>query len=138
MADTPGFVERLVAATNAHDLDALVDCFAEDYLNDTPAHPRHGFHGREQVRRNWSTIFAAVPDIAVRVLATAAAGDAVWTEWELTGTRRDGGAHLMRGVIVFTVRDGRAAAARFYLEPVETTSDDADDAVRAATGGRSS
>jgi ketosteroid isomerase-like protein len=136
MADMPGLVERLVAATNAHDLEALVDCFAEDYVNETPTHPRHGFHGREQVRRNWSTIFAAVPDITVRVLATAVEDETVWTEWEMSGTRRDGSPHLMRGVIVFVVHGGRAASARFYLEPVETSSGDADNAVHEATGGR--
>ncbi len=128
MADMPGFVKRLVAATNAHDLEALVDCFAEDYVNETPAHPSRGFHGREQVRRNWSAIFAAVPDITVRVLATAVDGGVVWTEWEMSGTRGDGGPHLMRGVILFIVREDRAAAARFYLEPVETSSGDANSA----------
>jgi ketosteroid isomerase-like protein len=138
MADVPGFVQRLVAATNAHDLEALVDCFAEDYVNETPAHPPHGFRGREQVRRNWSTIFAAVPDLTVRVLACAVDDAAVWTEWEMSSTRRDGGRHLMRGVIVFVVRDDRAVAARFYLEPVETSSGDADDAVRDATSARTS
>ncbi|TDP90620.1 nuclear transport factor 2 family protein [Labedaea rhizosphaerae] len=136
MADMPGFVERLVTATNAHDLEALVDCFAEDYVNETPAHPPRGFRGREQVRRNWSAIFAAVPDITVRVLACAVGDEAVWTEWEMSGTRRDGGPHLMRGVIVFVVRDGRAVTARFYLEPVETSSGDVDDAVRGATSAR--
>jgi hypothetical protein len=32
-----GILER---ATNEHDLDALVDCFADDYLNETPAGTR--------------------------------------------------------------------------------------------------
>jgi hypothetical protein len=37
----------------------------------------------------------------------------------------------MRGVIVFGVQDGRAASARFYLEPVDEDSATVDDAVRA-------
>ena len=57
-------------------------------------------------------------------------GDAVWSEWEHRGTRPDGSAHLMRGVVIFLVRDGRAASARFYLEPVETRSGGVDEAVR--------
>jgi hypothetical protein len=36
----------------------------------------------------------------------------------MTGTRRDGTAHQMAGVILFGVRDGRFWA-RFYLEPVQ-------------------
>ena len=39
-------VERLVHATNDHDIDALVACFAEDYENETPA---RGFRFEEVV-----------------------------------------------------------------------------------------
>src|SRR3954447_19728402 len=38
-SDVHPFLHRLVAATNAHDLDALVDCFTPDYRNEAPAHP---------------------------------------------------------------------------------------------------
>ena len=61
-------LRRLEAATNAHDLDGLADCFAVDYENLTPVHPARGFIGRAQVRRNWHTIFRAVPDLKARVL----------------------------------------------------------------------
>src|ERR1700712_2555264 len=89
--DSPdALVDRLVRTTNAHDLDALVDCFAEDYRNETPVHPARGFTGRERVHRNWQQIFAAVPDLQVTVLRSAVADDTVWSEWELAGTRRDG------------------------------------------------
>jgi hypothetical protein len=124
--DPTSLVRRLAAATNAHDLDALVACFADDYLNETPAHPARGFRGTEQVRRNWAQLFAGIPDLSVRILATAAAGDTVWTEWEMSGTRGDGTAHLMRGVIIFEVATGKAVSARFYLEPVEDVSGGAD------------
>ena len=66
---TTTVVDRLREATNGHDLDALVDCFTEDYRNDTPAHPQRSFGGRAQVRSNWEQIFAAVPDISASVLA---------------------------------------------------------------------
>ena len=117
--DPASLVRRLAAATNAHDLDALVACFADDYLNETPAHPARGFRGAEQVRRNWAQLFAGIPDLSARILATAGAGDTVWAEWQMSGTRRDGTAHLMRGVIIFGVEAGKARSARFYLEPVE-------------------
>ncbi len=48
----------------------------------------------------------------------------------MTGTRRDGTAHHMRGVVVFGVRDGVAHWARFYLEPVDPDAGTVDDAVR--------
>ena len=120
--DPTSLVRRLAAATNAHDLDALTACFADDYLNETPAHPARGFRGAEQVRRNWAQLFAGIPDLSARILATVGAGDTVWAEWEMSGTRRDGAPHLMRGVIIFGVEAGLARSARFYLEPVEGVS----------------
>src|SRR5205085_8267529 len=56
-------VARLQAAMNAHDVDAFVACFAEDYDSVQPAHPDRAFRGREQVRANWSEVFAGVPDL---------------------------------------------------------------------------
>ncbi len=123
----PGAVlERLRSATNVHDLEAVVACFAVEYRNDTPAHPERGFVGRDQVRRNWQQIFAAVPDVAANVVGSSVDGDVVWSEWEHRGTRLDGTSHLMRGVIIFGVDDAQIQWARFYLEPVDTGSGNAD------------
>lgn len=127
-------LEKLLHAVNSHDLKALVACFAADYVNVTPAHPQRGFGGREQVRRNWTQIFSRVPDIHADVPRSAVAGDTLWTEWEMSGTRVDGAAFLMRGVVIFTTTDGLARSARFYLEPVETISGDVDAATNRLVG----
>jgi len=119
-------LERLLRAVNEHDLEGTVACFADDYVNETPVHPPRGFTGNEQVRRNWSQIFAGVPDIQTRILRSDIVGDTAWTEWEMAGTRVDGLASLMRGVVIFGIRDDVIASARFYLEPVEDTSGDVD------------
>jgi ketosteroid isomerase-like protein len=131
-------VHRLERATNEHDLDALVACFAAEYRNETPAHPDRGFTGRDQVRANWSQIFAAIPDLTCDVLSCTVEGDTVWSEWEHRGTRPDGSPHLMRGVIIFGVADGLAAWARFYLEPVQADAGTIDQAVtrQVMPGGR--
>jgi len=123
-------IDRLLRAINDHDLGALVACFAADYENQTPAHPARGFRGHAQVRRNWEQIFAFVPDLRAEVTRSAVAGQVIWTEWEMTGTRRDGSAHCMRGVVILGVGDGVAQWARFYLEPVELGDTTVDDAVR--------
>ena len=125
--DTPNdgamaVLQRLLAALNAHDLDALVACFADDYVNETPAHPRRGFRGSSQVRTNWTQLFAGVPDLRALVSRTAVDGETLWTEWDISGSRPDGAAFLMRGVVIFGVADNAIASARFYLEPVEETS----------------
>jgi ketosteroid isomerase-like protein len=128
--DAAGVLAQLVRATNAHDLDALVACFAPDYQNVTPAHPERSFTGREQVRRNWEQIFAAIPDVTATVVRSAVDGDEAWSEWEHRGTRRDGSAHLMRGVVIFGVGNGLLTWARFYVEPVQEGGGNVDAAVR--------
>jgi ketosteroid isomerase-like protein len=138
MASSPvEVVEGLARATNEHDLEGIVACFAEDYVNETPAHPQRGFQGRDQVRRNWEQILGGVPNITARVLANTVDGDTVWSEWEMAGTRRDGAAHDMRGVIIFDVSGGLVRTARFYLEPVDRVSGTVDDAVHRALSGPS-
>jgi ketosteroid isomerase-like protein len=123
-------LERLAAAVNRHDLDALVGCFAPGYRNETPAHPAQGFTGSGQVRRNWEQIFTFVPDITARVLRHCRDGELVWSEWEMTGTRRDGTTHQMAGVILFGLRGRSFSWARFYLEPVQAGGPGPDAAVR--------
>jgi ketosteroid isomerase-like protein len=130
MSGPPATIERLVLATNRHDIEVMVACFAEDYENETPAHPARGFRGRAQVRRNWEQIFAFVPDIKAQVVRSTVDGETVWTEWEMQGTRGDGNAHHMCGPIVFGVRDGVIKWARFYLEPVDASDLTVDDAIR--------
>jgi len=122
-------VQRLVHATNTKDIEALVDCFDTDYVNETPSHPARSFRGRAQVRRNWEQIFEFVPDVHVEVLRCTVDGDVAWTEWDMRGTRRDLTAHHLCGVILFVVRDGRAVSARFYLEPVDEDGSTVHDAV---------
>jgi len=130
MTATQAMVDRLVGATNEHDAEAVAACFAEDYENETPVHPARGFRGRAQVRQNWEQIFAFVPDLRAEVISSVIAGETAWTEWEMTGTRRDGTEHQMRGVVLFGVRDGLAQWARFYLEPVDLGPGTVDEAVR--------
>lgn len=123
---------RLRHAVNRHDLDAMSRCFATDFVNDTPAHPARSFRGREQVRKNWAQIFAAVPNLEADLVDIAIHDDKVWTEWEMRGTRLDGVQHLMRGVSIFGVVEDVFATVRFYLEPVEQAGAGIDAAVQSA------
>jgi hypothetical protein len=77
-------VERLLEAVNAHDLEAMVALFADDYRNETPAHPQRGFRGNQQVRRNWTQLFAGVPDLRARLPGAVVDGDSVWTDWDIS------------------------------------------------------
>jgi ketosteroid isomerase-like protein len=128
----PPVLERLLRAVNAHDLDALVSCFASDYANETPVHPQRGFRGSDQVRRNWEQIFA-IADFRADVPRHSLDRDQLWTEWEMSGKRPDGAPLLLRGVVIFHI-DGVIRSARFYLEPVEETSGDVDVHTRRVVG----
>ena len=135
--DTPtssglALAHRLRDAVNRHDLDAMSRCFATDFVNDTPAHPARSFRGREQVRKNWAQIFAAVPNLEADLVDVAIHDDKVWAEWEMRGIRLDGVQHLMRGVSIFGVVEDAFANVRFYLEPVEQAGAGIDAAVQSA------
>lgn len=134
MTDPLAVAQRIRAATNAHDIDALAACFTDDYESAWPIHPARTFVGVEQVRSNWSQIFAAVPDVRTDIVAATVSGDDAWSEWEFSGQRVDGEPFLMRGVIIITANGDRASRARFYLEPVDAAPDDADSAVRRHVG----
>ena len=125
--------ERLKAALNAHDIDAFVDCFAEDYDSEQPAHPDRAFRGRDQVRANWSAIFAGVPDFTAELIRAGVAAGAEWSEWRWRGTQEDGSELDMAGVIVAGVSDGRLQWARLYVEPVEQRGAGIEAAVREMT-----
>jgi ketosteroid isomerase-like protein len=127
-------VERLNAAMNAHDIDALVACFEEDYDSEQPAHPDRAFRGRDQVRRNWSAIFEGVSDFRSELVRAGATAETEWSEWRWRGTQADGTTLDMAGVIVCGVRGGRLSWARLYVEPVEQRGAGIDAAVRQMAG----
>ncbi|MDQ0768229.1 ketosteroid isomerase-like protein [Pseudarthrobacter defluvii] len=136
-----GPVRRVFSATQRRDLDAMMAEFADDYVNITPNHPARSFTGSAQVRKNWSALFAGIPDLTVTVLDSATGpgtgtgtGGKVWVEWGSRGTRLDGSAVEQAGVAIFSLRNDRIAGVRFYLEPVDRDTTDVNAAVQAVTG----
>ena len=127
-------VEQLLAAMNAHDINAFVALFHEEYASEQPAHPDRAFHGSDQVRRNWSAIFEGAPDFRAELVRAGADGGTEWSEWAWQGTHEDGTSLDMAGVIVFGVRDGRFAWARLFVEQVEREGAGIEAAVRRMTG----
>ena len=120
-----GILERMLQAINSHDIDAMVDCFADDYRCEMPLHPSRSFVGNDHVRQNWTDLFHRVPDIKARLLRSVEDRDTVWSEWEMTGTSTDGVNFRNGGVAILGVEDNRFALARFYLDPVDSEPTDA-------------
>jgi ketosteroid isomerase-like protein len=127
-------LKRLHHAMNRRDLEEFLACFASDYRSEQPAHPNRGFGGREQVEKNWSALFAGIPDFRAESLSTAVEGETVWTEWHWTGTRADRSPLDIRGVTLFGISDGRIASGRLYMEEVEEAGENIDETVRRLAG----
>jgi hypothetical protein len=64
-------LERLHAAMNRHDLEAMLELFDPDYRSEQPLHPNRGFGGKEQVRKNWSRMLDSFPDFEAELLGHA-------------------------------------------------------------------
>jgi ketosteroid isomerase-like protein len=134
MDDPRELIERLTAAQNAHDLEAMLDCFHDDYHSVQPLFPARTFTGVDQVRANWSALLAAIPDFRAELVRAAVDGDTVFAEVHWTGTKADGTALDERGVFIGGVREGRIAWARLYVDEVHQESPDIDTVVRGMAG----
>jgi hypothetical protein len=127
---------KLRDAFNARDIDALIECFDENYESEQPAHPDRTFNGREQVRKNWSSNFNAMPDFSAQLINYSINNSDVWTEWQWQGTRSDNSKLLMRGVMIIVVKDDKIKSGKLYIEPVEESGKGIDAAVKEVMQGK--
>jgi ketosteroid isomerase-like protein len=127
-------MDRLTAAQNAHDLEAMLACFHADYRSEQPLFPSRTFQGVDQVRTNWSALFEAIPDFHAELVRFAAEGDTLFAEVHWTGTKANGEALDERGVFIAGVTDDRIAWARLYVAEVERGGAGIDAAVRDMAG----
>jgi ketosteroid isomerase-like protein len=134
MGGPRALLDRLTVAQNAHDLDAMLACFHEDYRSEQPQFPARTFEGIDQVRANWSALLDAMPDFHAEVLRSAVDGDVVFVEVRWTATKVDGTPLEERGVIIMGIRDDRIAWGRLYVDEVEPESAEIDAVVRRMAG----
>jgi ketosteroid isomerase-like protein len=127
-------IERVTDAQNAHDLEAMLACFHADYRSEQPLFPGRTFQGSDQVRANWGSVLAAIPDFHAETISSAVEGDTVFVEVHWTGTKSDGMPLDERGVLIMGIRDDRIAWGRLYVDEVEHDSPDIDVAVQQMTG----
>jgi len=105
-------VERFNAAFDAKDVDAIMAAMTPDCVFEDTAPPDGTRHvGAEAVRAAWTKLFAASPDGTFTTEEVIDAGARVVTRWRYSF----GGGHV-RGVDVFTVRDGRVAEKLSYVK----------------------
>lgn len=115
----PGKVlERMVKALNDRDLNAYVDCYADDYESVQPAHPDWSYTGKAHLRWNWTGIFENVQNFSADLLRYTITGNTVWSEWHWSGIQPDDNPLTVAGVIIMEISNDRIASARIYMESV--------------------
>ena len=105
-------IDAFGAAWAAHDLDRAMDLVTDDCVFDTtgPALDGTRYVGKTAVREAWKPIFDD-DSSHFDTEETFAAGDRVVQRWHYTWN----GGHV-RGVDLFTVRDGKVAEKLSYVK----------------------
>lgn len=105
-------LRELVAAFNAHDLDAIMTFFTDDCVLETPRGPHEWgtrYTGRDAVREGLAARFAGIPDVRYGEDEHWVCGGAhAVSKWLLTGTTADGEPVRVRGCDLLDLApDGR-------------------------------
>jgi ketosteroid isomerase-like protein len=107
---TTSTLEQVLAAFNAHDLDAIMQFFADDCellmpRGKEPWGTRYA--GKAAVREGLATRFAGLPDVHYGDDRHWVSGDLAVSTWLLTGTSKSGEMVRVRGVDLLEFRAGR-------------------------------
>jgi ketosteroid isomerase-like protein len=115
-------LKRIADAFNRHDLDAIMEFFAEDCSMDLPRGPDawgQRFVGKVAVREGVASRFAGLPDVHYGDDRHWVSGDLGVSEWLLTGTRPDGTKVQVRGCDHWEFRGGKVIRKDSYWKIVE-------------------
>ena len=115
-------LKEILAAFNAHDLDAIMEWFAEDCTMDMPHGPDpwgQRYVGKAAVREGLAGRFRGLPDVHYGEDRHEVSGNMGFSEWLLTGTAADGRALRVRGCDHLEFRDGRIVRKDSYWKIVE-------------------
>jgi ketosteroid isomerase-like protein len=115
---------QLVAAFNAHDLDAVMSFFAEDCELIMPRGPDpwgQRYVGKAVVRKGLATRFEGIPDVHYGDVHNWVSGNHGVSQWTLTGTTKDGKKIMVRGCDLLEFRNGKIIRKDSYWKIVEPT-----------------
>ena len=110
-------VEKFNAAWNAGDLEATLALLAPDavFENTSPAPDGERVTGREAIRAAWAPVFAT-PGMRFEQEEAVACGTRVVVRWRYHWRNPDGTPGSVRGIDLFTVRNGQIAAKLSYVK----------------------
>ena len=114
---TRDVIDRFNEAFNRHDADALAALLTEDtvFEDTSPAPDGKRISGKSEVVAFWRGWFARNPDARFDAEDLIVSGDRAVVLW-VYRKERDGRPWHIRGVDVFTVRDGKVAAKLAYVK----------------------
>ena len=115
-------LKGLLAAFNAHDLDAIMQFFADDCVLLMPRGPEpegRRLIGKAAVRAGLASRFAGLPDVHYGEDEHWVAGNRGVSTWLLTGTTTTGEHIRVRGVDLLEFRDGNITKKDSYWKIVE-------------------
>lgn len=114
---TRATIDKFNAAFNRQDLDALAALLTEDtvFENTSPAPDGRRIEGKAAVVEFWRAWFAHNRDARFEAEEIIFSGSRATVLWVYRKTR-DGQPWRLRGVDVFTVRDGKVAAKLAYVK----------------------
>lgn len=118
---TTATLKSLLAAFNAHDLDAVMRHFADDCVLLMPRGPEpegQRFVGKSAVREGLASRFAGLPDVHYGDDQHWVAGNLGVSTWLLTGTTKAGEQVRVRGVDLLEFRDGKVTKKDSYWKIV--------------------
>jgi len=118
----PDVLKRILDAFNLHDLDAIMDFFADDCSFDLPRGPEpwgQRFTGKAQVREALAGRFKGIPDVHYGDDHHWMVGDNGVSQWTLTGTSLSGVRINVRGCDLWEFRNGRVIRKDSYWKIVE-------------------
>ena len=113
-----GFLE----AFNRHDLDAIMDYFAEDCVFYMPrgAKPRGDYYaGKQEVRVGLAKRFEGIPDVHYGADQHWVGENFGVSEWTLTGTTASGQSLQVRGVDLLEFANGKITRKDSFWKIVE-------------------
>ena len=116
-ATTRDVIERFNEAFNRHDVDALAEVMTDDTLfeDTSPAPDGRRIVGKAAVVEHWRAWFARNAEAVFEAEDVIVTDDRAVIRWIYRKVRNGQPWHL-RGVDVFTVRDGKVAAKLAYVK----------------------
>jgi len=115
-------LEALVEAFNQHDLDKIMEFFADDCSLDMPRGSKPWgtrYQGKAEVRKGLQSRFEMLPDVHYGDARHFATGQMGVSEWLVTGTLRSGETISVRGCDHYEFHNGKVIRKDSYWKIIE-------------------